>query len=78
MATSLSYPAIVYLNDGLYEAIFLDFKNCYGTGYTLKEVWQSAHQSLKTQLEHGLLVPSPTPLEEIKLPEGTFLLLVEV
>jgi len=78
MATPLAYPALVYFHDEMYEAMFMDIKGCSGTGSSLKDVWLDSRRSLRAYLNEQVLIPTATPLDEIRVPEGAFILMVEI
>jgi predicted RNase H-like HicB family nuclease len=77
-----NFYSIIHQEDGVFAVTFPDLENCLTYGDTLDEAVEMAHDALLGRLtifedfEHK--IPEPSKAEDIQLPEGARLILVEV
>lgn len=75
------YPAIFHHEDNAYWVEFPNLEGCQSFGDTIEEALDNAKEALAaycvTLLEQGEKLNPPSDVENIKIPAGAFLSLVE-
>ena len=74
------YPAVFTQDGSLYSVSFPDLESCYTQGEGLSDAYDMASDVLCLTLynleENSLPVPAPTPIQDIKTVDGSFVSLV--
>lgn len=68
------FPAIIRLDDGIYEVDFPDIYNCFTFGENLEDALDSARDVLELCIydmeQDNIEIPPPSDIKDIKLSEG--------
>jgi predicted RNase H-like HicB family nuclease len=76
------YPAVLYKDGEGYSVYYPDLPGCLTCGDDLEEALSNAREALEGFLYISEMdndpVPSPTPIEELRLPQGHFPTLISV
>nr|MBQ4318513.1 type II toxin-antitoxin system HicB family antitoxin [Clostridia bacterium] len=75
------YPAIFHNEDGQYWVEFPDLDGCFSDGETAAEALLNAKEAMalycSTALENKTKLRSPSPIQQITVPDGCFTSLIE-
>ena len=76
------YPAVLYKDGDGYSVYYPDLPGCLTCGDDLEEALSNAREAREGFLYVSEMdsdpVPSPTPIEELRLPQGHFPTLISV
>lgn len=73
----MRYPALIDGKDGEYGVVFPDLPGCLAMGYTIDEALLDAERAIRQWMdaaeERGILIPDPSLLEDVEVPDGSAL-----
>lgn len=77
-----SFPAILFYDEDGISVEFPDLPGCLTCGGSTEEVFQNAKEAMGLHLygmeQEGLAIPEPSAVNQIKVPDGAVLAMVDV